>query len=132
LRAHLFVYPTLHDSSSSAIPEAYGTGLPSMTVALGGTRVATDPKAGLNETPADFESWFADGVKLVKSWTEKPDLWLESCQASLQQARTFAPAHLLDPVRQHLRPCFEPAKAGDHRSQPLRHATDSRAEVFHP
>jgi glycosyltransferase involved in cell wall biosynthesis len=112
-RAHLFVYPTLHDSSSSAVPEAYGTGLPSMTLALGGTRIATNPKAGLNETPPDMERWFGAGVGLVKSWIENPDLWLASCQAALDQARTFSPSHLLDPVQRHLRPCFEPAKPDD-------------------
>jgi glycosyltransferase involved in cell wall biosynthesis len=106
LRAHLFVYPTLHDSSSSAIPEAYGTGLPSMTLALGGTRTAADPKAGLNVTPRDIESWFVDGVGLVKNWIKNPDTWLESCHAALEKARTFSAPNLIVSVRRHLRPCF--------------------------
>jgi glycosyltransferase involved in cell wall biosynthesis len=113
LRAHLFVYPTLHDSSSSAIPEAYGTGLPSMTLALGGTRTATDPKTGLNETPRDIESWFGDGVGLVQSWIQKPDTWLESCNAALEKSRAFSSSNLIDAVRRHLRPCFDPIKSSD-------------------
>jgi glycosyltransferase involved in cell wall biosynthesis len=105
--AHLFVYPTLHDSSSSAIPEAYSTGLPSMTLALGGTWIATARNAGWNETPADIESWLADGAALVKRWIEHPDHWVLACQAALEKAREFSPAAITLHAQTHLLPCYK-------------------------
>lgn len=107
LRAHLFVYPTLHDSSSSAIPEAYSTGLPSFTLALGGVRTATDRLAGLNETPCSIGRWLEGGVRLVKNWATNPDIWLAACAAAHQKSSSFLMDSIVAKVREHLNPCFD-------------------------
>jgi glycosyltransferase involved in cell wall biosynthesis len=107
LRAHLFVYPTLHDSSSSAIPEAYSTALPSFTLALGGVRTATDPRAGLNETPRSIDEWLVQGTRLVQSWMASPDTWLAACAAAHQKSSSFEMENIVGKVREHLKPCFD-------------------------
>ena len=108
LRAHLFVYPTLHDSSSSAIPEAYSTALPSFTLALGGVRTATDPRAGLNQTPDSIGGWLEDGTRLVQGWIAHPDQWLAACAAARNKCNSFLLDNLVAEVRKHLTPCFDP------------------------
>jgi len=111
-RAHLFVFPSLHESGSSAIPEAYSTGLPSMTLALGGTWYPTDRNAGLNETPPDIQSWLGKGVEMVKGWIHDPQLWMSACQAALARLPDFAPPALTERARVHLVPYFEQKRAG--------------------
>jgi len=90
LDSHLFVYPTLHDSSSSAIPEAYGTGLPSMTLGIGGVEVASSQNAGLNKRFPVLEDWFGAGVAMIRSWQENPQLWLEASRSALQKSADFS------------------------------------------
>jgi glycosyltransferase involved in cell wall biosynthesis len=107
LRAHLFVYPTLHDSSSSAIPEAYSTALPTFTLALGGTRVATDPQAGLNQTPRSIAEWLEQGTQLVKGWIANPDGWLTACAAAHKKRNSFLLDGIIATAREHLCPCFD-------------------------
>jgi len=107
LRAHLFVYPTLHDSSSSAIPEAYSTGLPSFTLGLGGMRTATDPLAGLNQTPDSIGAWLEQGTRLVQGWMANPDPWLAACAAARNKSSSFLPDSLVAKAREHLNPCFD-------------------------
>jgi glycosyltransferase involved in cell wall biosynthesis len=89
LRSHLFVYPTLHDSSSSAIPEAYAAGLPSFTPGLGGTAVACVADAGLNESAKSVDAWLDAGVALVRRWVADPDEWLRASRAALQRSSEF-------------------------------------------
>jgi glycosyltransferase involved in cell wall biosynthesis len=107
LRAHLFVYPTLHDSSSSAIPEAYSTALPSFTLALGGVRTATDPLAGLNQTPCSIGGWLEQGLHLVNRWMANPDSWLAACAAAHQKSNSFLMENIVAKVCEHLNPCFD-------------------------
>ena len=107
LRAHLFVYPTLHDSSSSAIPEAYSTALPSFTLALGGVRTAADPLAGLNQTPGSMSEWLEQGTRLVQGWMAQPDTWLAACVAAHKKSSSFQLENIVAKVREHLTPCFD-------------------------
>ncbi len=107
LRAHLFVYLTLHDSSSSAIPEAYSAALPTFTLALGGTRMATDPQAGFNQTPRDIDEWMEQGTQLVKGWIANPDGWLTACAAAHKKRNSFLLDGIIAKAREHLCPCFD-------------------------
>jgi glycosyltransferase involved in cell wall biosynthesis len=107
LGAHLFVYPTLHDSSSSAIPEAYSTALPTFTLALGGTRMATDPRAGFNQTPHTIAEWLEHGTQLVKGWMANPDEWLRACTAAHQKRNSFLLDNIIARTHEHLCPCFD-------------------------
>ena len=110
--SHLFVYPTLHDSSGSAIPEAYSTGLPSFTLALGGTSVSTDPLAGHNQTPPSMEVWLQEGLGMVNRWLKDPDLWLAACQAALTKVRDFSQAAVNEHARRLLLPCYGALRLG--------------------
>jgi glycosyltransferase involved in cell wall biosynthesis len=107
LESHLFVYPTLHDSSSSAIPEAYSTALPTFTMAMGGTRTATDPRAGFNQTPCSVPEWLEQGTNLVKSWIASPDKWLAACDAAHKKSHSFLLDSIVAKAGEHLRPCFD-------------------------
>jgi glycosyltransferase involved in cell wall biosynthesis len=89
-RMHLFVYPTTHDSSSSAIPEAYAMGLPSMTLGIGGVGVAADPAAGLNRAFSSLEDWLSAGVEMVKGWQKDPREWLAASEAARYKSADFA------------------------------------------
>lgn len=106
--AHLFVYPTLHDSSSSAMLEAYSTALPSFTLALGGVRTATDPLAGLNQTPESIAAWLEQGTRLVQGWMADPGQWLAACAAARNKCNSFLLESLVAKAREHLQPCFDP------------------------
>jgi glycosyltransferase involved in cell wall biosynthesis len=110
LRSHLFVYPTLHDSSSSAIPEAYSTALPSFTLGLGGVRTATDPRAGFNQTPRTIAGWLEQGTQLVKGWIASPDQWLAACDAAHKKSHSFQLDSIVTKVREHLCPLFDGAQ----------------------
>jgi glycosyltransferase involved in cell wall biosynthesis len=107
LRSHLFVYPTLHDSSSSAIPEAYSTALPSFTLGLGGMRTATDPQAGFNQTPHSITEWFEQGTQWVKGWMASPDQWLAACAAAHKKSHSFSLDSIVTKTGEHLCPCFD-------------------------
>ena len=100
--SHLFVYPTLHDSSSSAIPEAYSTALPTMTLFCGGTRTASTSEAGLNFTPESFEEFLERGVGGVRRWINAPDLWLESCHHAFEASKRFSLEALENAVEKEL------------------------------
>jgi glycosyltransferase involved in cell wall biosynthesis len=100
--SHLFVYPSMHDSSSSAIPEAYSTGLPTMTLGLGGVGTAASPEAGLNRQIDNLDEWFGAGVSTVKSWIEKPELWLKASDAALARSREYDLAGLTIKVERSL------------------------------
>ncbi len=104
--SHLFVYPTLHDSSSSAIPEAYSTALPSMTLFCGGARTACLPEAGLNFTPHSWEEFFERGVEEVRRWIYDPELWLECCRSALDLSSRFCLEMIEHAVEKELVPVF--------------------------
>ena len=102
LDAHLYVYPTLHDSSSSAIPEAYMTGLPTMTLGVGGVAIAACPQAGLNRQAVSISAWLEQGYELVAHWQRQPPAWLKASNAALAHFDTLLPVNLLQVVRQNL------------------------------
>ena len=101
------MYPTRHDSSSSAIPEAYSTALPSFTLGLGGVRTATDPSAGWNQTPESIAQWLAAGTKLVQGWIARPETWLAACAAAHRKSASFTLENIVTKAGEHLRPCFD-------------------------
>ena len=104
--SHLFVYPTLHDSSSSAIPEAYSTALPSMTLFCGGSRTACLPEAGLNFTPHSWEEFFDRGVEEVRSWINNPQKWIECCEYAIGTSTSFSLEMIEHAVEKELVPIF--------------------------
>ncbi len=88
--SHLFVYPTLHDSSSSSIPESYMSGLPTMTFYCGGAKMAAVPEAGINFAPQSVNEFLEIGTETVKKWVKDPKLWIQSCKAALIQSQNFS------------------------------------------
>ena len=104
--SHLFVYPTFHDSSSSAIPEAYSTGLPSMTLYCGGTRTAATPFAGINFTPRSINEFYEEGVKVVRLWINDPSLWVACCNQALEASKKFSHEAIENAVKKELVPIF--------------------------
>ena len=104
---HLFVNPTMHDSASSALLEAYAKGLPSMTLGLGGAATVTTPAAGFNQRVARMEDWLEGGAQTVAGWVADPARWLDACRAA--KARTYdfgLDKHPANSVREHLEPIF--------------------------
>jgi len=93
-RAHAFVYPTLHDSSSPALLEAYAMGLPSLTVGLGGPAVVATDKTGYNLRPRDLDAWIDAAVEQVRCWQREPATWVAASQAARARAAEFGPDHL--------------------------------------
>ncbi len=102
LDSHLFVYPSMHDSSSSAVLEAYATGLPTMTLGVGGVAVAASMDAGLNRRFPDLETWYREGVKTVSRWREDPAIWFAAAEAALDRCSEFLPSKLDEVIRTHL------------------------------
>ncbi len=109
--SHLFVYPTMHDSSSLAILEAYSTGLPTMTLGLGGPVTVATPETGLNERITNIEAWLEAGGRMVAGWIEDPSRWLRACRAAKGRSHDFEFSYLERCVREHLEPAFRSAAA---------------------
>jgi glycosyltransferase involved in cell wall biosynthesis len=107
--AHVFVYPTLHDSSSSAIPEAYSTGLPSFTLGLGGMQTASHPGAGVNHPPASIDNYLDRCVDTAISWQKNPAEWLAASECALAHTATFSPEALRSVVLADFLPAVTPA-----------------------
>lgn len=93
-RAHAFVYPTLHDSSSPALLEAYAMGLPSLTVGLGGPAVVATRNAGYNVRPASIDGWLAGAIEEVRRWPREPEVWIMASRAARDRAAEFGSAHV--------------------------------------
>ncbi len=93
-RAHLFVYPTLHDSAATALLEAYAMGLPSLTVGLGGPAVVATPQTGYNVRPTDLNTWLDGAVKRVRLWQREPATWVAASEAASTRAREFGTNHM--------------------------------------
>ena len=110
---HLFVNPTMHDSASSALLEAYAKGLPSMTLGLGGAATVTTSSAGLNGRVGRVDDWLAAGAELIRGWMADPARWLEACRAAKARTHDFGlDKHPADRVREHLVPIFSGMAAG--------------------
>ena len=106
---HLFLNPTMHDSSSPALVEAYSTALPSMTLGLAGSATVATPETGLNARVTSADDWMEQGHRMVAGWIENPRLWLCACQAAKARARTFDLSYLERCVGEHLVPVFSAA-----------------------
>lgn len=93
-RAHVFVFPTLHDSANSALLEAYAMGLPSLTVGLGGPAMIATENTGYNVRPANMEAWLEGAVERVRQWQVDPAAWMAASAAARQRAAAFGPVHI--------------------------------------
>lgn len=90
LQSHAFLYPTLHDSSSSSIPEAYSTGLPSVTLGIGGAGMASTKETGFNEFHETADRWAAQACEHILKWTLNSDTWLNASTSARSHADGFA------------------------------------------
>lgn len=105
--AHAFVYPTMHDSSSSALPEAYSTGLPSVTLGIGGIATAAGSGTGMNEFFPNAQQWINQAAAQISSWASDPDSWFLACQASLERSLYFNPSRLEIIVQERIFPALK-------------------------
>ncbi len=107
---HLFVNPTMHDSASSALLEAYAKGLPSMTLGLGGAATVTTPATGFNRRVERMDDWLEAGAQTVAGWVADPTRWVEACRAAKARTHDFGlDKHPANSVREHLEPIFTAA-----------------------
>ena len=104
LEAHAFVYPTLHDSSSSALLEAYLTGLPSLTVGVGGPCLVVTPATGFNTSAPDLNAWMEGAAERIVEWQKAPAIWQAATEAALARSADFGPEHLARSVDRWLAP----------------------------
>jgi glycosyltransferase involved in cell wall biosynthesis len=104
LKSHAFIYPTLHDSSSSALPEAYGCALPSLTLGLGGIKAAACNHAGINTEPSSIGQWMQQCHGQLASWQQCPQEWLAACESVTNHSMTFN----LDRISASLQLLFPP------------------------
>jgi glycosyltransferase involved in cell wall biosynthesis len=105
-RTHVFVYPTLHDSSTSALLEAYAMGVPSLTIGVGGPALVATPETGMNESAKDPEAWLRCGVERVRQWQRDPMSWLAASRAARARAAEFGPEHVEHSVERWLAPAI--------------------------
>lgn len=110
--SHLFVFPSLHESGSTVVLEAYAAGLPSLTLGIGGLRACVSPEAGLNRFDGDLAAWLRDAVDLVSGWRREPDLWLRAVEAALARSGEFSAARLRGEVARHVVPVFSGLNGG--------------------
>lgn len=104
--AHAFVYPTMHDSSSSALPEAYSTGMPSVTLGIGGIATAAGRGTGMNEYFPNAQQWIKHAAAQISNWTSDPESWFLACQASVERSLYFNPSRLETIFQEYLTPIF--------------------------
>lgn len=104
--AHAFIYPTLHDSSSSALPEAYSTGLPSMTLGIGGAGTASGEGTGFNEYRPTAGQWVTAVVDQLQRWQDHPGDWLQCSENAAKHAGTFSQKAIEAVVESELVPVF--------------------------
>ena len=93
-KAHVFVYPTLHDSSCPALLEAYALGLPSLTVGLGGPAMVATPETGFNLRPTGLDAWIDGAVACIHGWQLAPESWLRASEAARARAGNFGGEYL--------------------------------------
>ena len=111
-QCHLFLNPTMHDSSSPALVEAYSTGLPSMTLGLAGSAMVVTPQTGLNSRIRNVPDWLEQGHRMIGAWIDEPSVWLSACRAAKNRANDFGASYLEQCVREHLQPVFSPLPPG--------------------
>jgi glycosyltransferase involved in cell wall biosynthesis len=104
--SHVYIYPTLHDSSSSALPEAYSTGLPSMTLGIGGAGTASGEGTGFNEFRPTAPEWVSAVVDLLQRWQAYPEEWLECSRKALERSNDFSQGAIEEIVERELVPIF--------------------------
>jgi glycosyltransferase involved in cell wall biosynthesis len=92
--AHVFVYPTLHDSSCPALLEAYAMGLPSLTVGLGGPANVATAATGFNVCPRNLDTWIDDAAAVVRGWQAEPARWRAASAAAQARAGEFGADYL--------------------------------------
>lgn len=93
-RAHVFVYPTFHDSAATALLEAYAMGLPSLTVGLGGPAVVATGATGYNVRPTNLNTWIEGAVACVRDWQRTPATWVAASEAARVRALEFGENHM--------------------------------------
>ena len=104
LKSHAYIYPTMHDSSSSALPEAYGCALPSLTLGLGGIKAAACDHAGINTEPNTIGQWLQQCHDQLARWQRCPQEWLAACESAEIHSQTFH----LDRIVTSLQSLFPP------------------------
>lgn len=103
-RAHALVYPTLHDSSSSALLETYALGVPSLTTGVGGPAVVATPETGYNVRAAGLDAWLDGAVAHLRRWQREPATWLAASAAARVRAGEFSADYLDRAVARRLAP----------------------------
>lgn len=104
--SHAYLYPTMHDSSSSAIPEAYSTGLPSVTLGIGGAGTASSREAGFNEFRPTAPEWIEAASQRVQEWISQPDGWMAASEGALRRASDFSVSSLEEAVEKYIVPAI--------------------------
>lgn len=97
-KTHVLVYPTMHDSAGSTLPEAYAAGVPSLSAGVGGPRMIATRETGFNERTADFEAWLQAAVQCVSRWQREPETWLAASVAARARATEFGPENVVREV----------------------------------
>jgi hypothetical protein len=105
--AHAYVYPTMHDSSSSALPEAYSTGLPSVTLGIGGAGTASTSETGFNEYLPTAPAWIDRAASAIGEWMKNPEQWLIASTAALDKSHSFSLHSIEMAIEQHIIPAFQ-------------------------
>ncbi len=95
-QAHVFVLPSLHDSSGFALPEAYQHGLPAFTLGLGGHRTASCPAAGVNGCESGLDDWYRRCIDTARQWQNDPASWLSASTAARHHYETHLNESALD------------------------------------
>ncbi|HVU22997.1 MAG TPA: glycosyltransferase, partial [Opitutus sp.] len=103
-RTHVFVYPTIHDSSSSALLEAYAMGVPSLSTGVGGPALVATPATGYNERTPDLEAWLGAAVARAQQWQRDPAAWMAASAAARARAAEFGPGHVVRLAERWLSP----------------------------
>jgi glycosyltransferase involved in cell wall biosynthesis len=103
-QSHVFLLPSMHESSSSALLEGFATGLPSITLGVGGTATIATGATGLNEPVEDIEAWYEQGCATIERWVADPLAWLACCRAAVDRAQQFTFDGLAETVADVLRP----------------------------
>jgi glycosyltransferase involved in cell wall biosynthesis len=102
--AHAFVLPSLHESSSSAMLEAYNTGLPSLTLGIGGTATLATDATGCNGWITSADEWISRCVEHIAAWRDDPHAWFGQALAAKRRADEFDYTSLASKVSRLLAP----------------------------
>lgn len=103
---HGFLATSLHDSGGIPLLEAQAAGLPCLTLALGGNRLAACPEAGLGAETPNTDAFLHRAVECLRQWQQDPAAWLQDVRAAGHFAQQFTNARLQDNVRDFIAPAF--------------------------